>query len=163
MNTSKKWKFAIYDDLLEFTGSVKEDGSIAFFNVRLGNHESNKIDKSSKFIFYWNEKKYILCDLKESDLVEMGAVTKLNEIGNQIITSSFLSDLNESNPNYGVEFYFRDGDIYYFYAWKNPENSLSCPFKISMNNNTPISFPFKIDELEKAFGKPRSIVSVKAH
>lgn len=158
-----EWYFASYKHEMKFVGTKGKDGRIEYFSVRIGGNNAQAISAECELEFHWKGQKYLVRELGLDDLAEMGVSAKSNTYTPSDVMTGFLGGKDDRNQDYGVEFYFRSGRIYHFYARYSAHNNVACPFMLSLSQRPPVSFPIGEEQLQKSFGVPDSVVAVPGH
>jgi hypothetical protein len=145
---------------MEFVGhkSVKHQ-NVKYFSVRAGGHHAVSISETCPLVFHWNNKAYKVNALTISQLAESGV--QVDSAGNNGLddVTAFIDD-GEDHQKYGVEFYFKNGRIYHFYAWYNVDSLEACPFQISSFGHDAVAFPVDSKDMKRIFGEPDSVAEV---
>lgn len=155
-----EWYHATYEHKTEFVGTKGKDGRIEYFSVRVGGDNAQAISTECELEFHWQGQKYRVSELELNDLTKMGISAKSNTRLPDGVMTACIGGKDDSHQDYGVEFYFRNGQIYHFYARHSAHNKVACPFMISIPQQQPVSFPLVDEQLRSTFGVPVSVVAV---
>lgn len=158
-----EWYHAYYKHEIEFVGKKGKDGRVEYFSVRVESPNAQAICAECELEFHWKGQKYLVRELGLNDLAEMGISAESNTWSPDGVIMGFLGGKDDRHQDYGVEFYFRNGRIYHFYARYSAHNNVACPFMISQSQRQPVSFPIGEEQLQKSFGVPDSVVAVPGH
>ena len=156
-----KWYYATYKHEIQFVGTNGQDGQVEYFSVRGGGHNAQAIPAECELAFHWKGQKYLVRELGLDDLARMGIGAESTTGDPHGIMTAFLAGKDDRHRDFGVEFHFRNGRIYHFYAWHSPRSTVGCPFMISIAHQQPVPFPLSDDQLQKSFGVPESVVAVR--
>lgn len=154
------WYCATYAQSgMRFVGArSKETRQIEYFSVRVGGHDAVAFPIECPLMFHWRGREYLVRELVVNDLGKMGIQSDPAE-GDGIVRA-FIGGDDSNRQDYGVEFYFRNGRLFHFYARQSAQNGVACPFRISDSGRGPVAFPVAENQLEKSFGAPDSVAAV---
>jgi hypothetical protein len=156
-----KWYYAAYKHEIQFVGTKGQDGQVEYFSVRVGGHNAQAIPAECELEFHWKGKKYLIREVELNDLAKMGVGAESTTGDTRGVVTAFLAGKDDSHRDFGVEFHFRNGRIYHFYAWHSSSSTVACPFMISIAHQQPVPFPLRDEQLQKSFGAPESVVAVR--
>lgn len=150
-----EWHSALYTQGVKFTGNKDRHGNIQWFSVRVGGDDVQVISAECKLEFCWKGRRYPVREIGLDDLAGMGIAPTHDDYGDSGVTKAFVGGNTGKHPDFGVEFYFRNGRLQDFYAWSTGV----CPFMISIEGHQPAPLPFDDGQLRKSCGEPDHVVS----